>query len=95
MFSTAYAEDSSWNDTFWKHERFNRLLREARAELDEQRRAEMYAEMQRIVRDDGGVVIPMFANDVMALTRSLITSTRVAANMELDGNKCAERWWFA
>jgi ABC-type transport system substrate-binding protein len=35
MFSTAYAEGSAWNDTFWKHERFNKLLKEARAELNE------------------------------------------------------------
>jgi peptide/nickel transport system substrate-binding protein len=95
MFSTAYAEDSSWNDTFWKHERFNMLLREARAELDEQKRGEMYADMQSIVRDEGGVVVPMFANDVMALSQRVNTGSRVASNWELDGNKCAERWWFA
>jgi peptide/nickel transport system substrate-binding protein len=35
MFSTAYAEGASWNDSFWQHERFNRLLKEAPAELDE------------------------------------------------------------
>ena len=62
MFSTAYAQDAAWNDTFWKHDRFNRLLKEARAELDEQKRTELYGECQRIVCDEGGVVIPMFAN---------------------------------
>ncbi len=93
MFSTAYAEDSSWNDTFWKHERFNKLLKEARAELDEKKRQEMYAECQKIVRDEGGVIIPMFGNHIEAATKKLIIDNP-AGNWELDGNRAAERWWF-
>jgi len=48
----------------WNNERFNKLLVEARAELDEAKRQEMYAEMQRILRDEGGAVVPMFANAI-------------------------------
>jgi len=93
MFSTAYAEDASWNDTFWKNKRFNELLVAARAELDETRRGAMYKEMQQIVRDDGGVVVPMFAADLSAAT-DRIEHGPLAANWELDGFRCAERWWF-
>ena len=32
MFSVGYAEDAAWNETVWKHERFNILLKQARAE---------------------------------------------------------------
>jgi peptide/nickel transport system substrate-binding protein len=71
MFSTAYAAGASWNDTFWTHDRFNTLLVEARSELDEARRRVMYGEMQRIVRDEGGVVIPMFNNYVFAMNRKV------------------------
>ncbi len=46
MFSTAYAADAAWNDTFWKNKRFNELLVAARAELDEKKRRQMYVEMQ-------------------------------------------------
>ncbi len=93
MFSTAYAEDASWNDTFWKNGRFNELLVAARAELDEAKRKDMYGEMQQIVRDDGGVVVPMFAADLSAAT-DRIGHGPLAANWELDGFRCAERWWF-
>ncbi|MEM7055256.1 MAG: ABC transporter substrate-binding protein, partial [Pseudomonadota bacterium] len=58
MFTDAYAEESAWNDSFWKHDRFNALLKEARAELDTGKRREMYVEMQRITSDEGGVAIP-------------------------------------
>jgi len=93
MFSTAYAADASWNDTFWKNKRFNELLVAARAELDETRRRAMYKEMQQIVRDDGGVVVPMFAADLSAATDK-VEHGPLAANWELDGFRCAERWWF-
>jgi peptide/nickel transport system substrate-binding protein len=93
MFSTAYAADSTWNDMFWKHERFNRLLKEARAELNDAKRSEMYLEMQRIVHDEGGVIIPLFANNI-DVAKQNIQFENPAGNWELDGHRCAERWWF-
>ena len=95
MFSVGYAEDAAWNAAYWKHERFNKLLKLARAELDESKRREMYAEMQLIVRDEGGTIIPMFGNFVSATTTKVQTPDKVAGNWALDGWKSAERWWFA
>lgn len=94
MFATAYAQGAAWNDTHFSHPRFNRLLRAARAELDERKRTEQYAEMQAIVRDEGGVIIPLFAADVCAADRRLHFG-QLASHRELDGGKCAERWWWA
>ncbi len=96
MFSTAYLSTADWNDMGpWKNETFDKLLIEARAELDEERRRSLYGEMQRIVRDEGGVVIPVFASWVMALSDKLGTPAELAGNWVMDGNKSAERWWFA
>ncbi len=95
MFSTAYAEGASWNDSFWKHDKFNKLLVEARAELDEAKRREMYVEMQRIVSNEGGVVVPMFNNYIFAFSKKVQHGENVAGNGDLDGNKLIERWWFA
>ena len=95
MFSTAYAGGADWNDTFWKNDKFDKLLSAARAELDEGNRAAMYAEMQGIVHNDGGVVIPMFANHIHGLSDKLAHDEKVAGNWEMDGSKSAERWWFA
>lgn len=95
MFATAYASGVPWNDTFWEHERFNKLLAEARSELDEEKRREMYAEMQGIVSNEGGTVIPMFASYVMAHSTAIATPEKVGANWTLDGFRAVERWWFA
>ncbi len=95
MFSTAYAAGAPWNDTFWEHERFNQLLVAARAELKEVKRREMYVEMQRLVRDEGGVVVPMFANYVFAMSYKVQHDESMGADKDLDGTKGMERWWFA
>ena len=94
-FSLAYADNAHWNDTFWKNDRFNKLMREARTETDQNKRREMYYEMQKILRDEGGVIIPMFANHVWAVSEKIQHDEKVAANQSLDGARCAERWWFA
>jgi peptide/nickel transport system substrate-binding protein len=94
MFSIAFAADAGWNDTFWKHERFNKLLKEARAELDNKKRREMYVEMQKIVSDEGSVVIPMFAADLTGVSTKL-GYENVGADWEMDGMRAPERWWFA
>ena len=94
MFSIEYYSEASWNDAFWKHEHFDKLLLEARAELDTERRAALYSEMQNIVRDEGGVLIPLFANWVTALSEKVGTPAQIAGNWTLDGDKNTERWWF-
>jgi peptide/nickel transport system substrate-binding protein len=95
MFTQAYAAEANWNDTFWKNDRFNQLLKQARSETDEGKRREMYEEMQAIVRDDGGALIPMFGNHVLAHSKKLAHHADVAGNWEKDGGKLIERWWFA
>ncbi|MER9677000.1 ABC transporter substrate-binding protein [Mesorhizobium sp. M0208] len=94
MFSQGYAADAAWNQGHWKNARFNELLLAARSELDDAKRLTMYTEMQSIVRDDGGEVIPVFANNVSALSRK-IGHNKIASNWDLDGFRCIERWWFA
>ena len=95
MFSTAYAAGVPWNDAFWKHEHFNELLTVARAELDDAKRREMYAEMQQIVRDEGGTIVPMFASYVFATSEKLSLPEQIASNWDLDGERWMERWSFA
>jgi peptide/nickel transport system substrate-binding protein len=92
--TVGYAEDAAWNDTNWRNDEFNRLLREARSELNEGRRAEMYARMQSILHEDGGAIIPVFANYTGAIRREEIGHRELASNWDLDGLRCIERWWM-
>jgi peptide/nickel transport system substrate-binding protein len=93
MFTTAYAGDANWNETYWKNDRFNKLLIGARAELDEKKRGDMYYEMQKIVSDEGATVVPMFSDIVVAATKKL-GYENFGAGLDLDDARGHERWWF-
>ncbi|ABF64553.1 ABC transporter substrate-binding protein [Ruegeria sp. TM1040] len=67
MFSTAYLSTADWNDTRFKNEQFDQTLLAARGELDEAKRTQMYADMSTMVRDEGGLICPMF-NDFVDAT---------------------------
>ncbi|WP_317057097.1 ABC transporter substrate-binding protein [Roseovarius rhodophyticola] len=95
MYSLAYKDDASWNESFWQNERFNVLLRQGKAELDDAVRAEIYTEMGQIARDDGGTVIPYFPNFVYARRGNLEHTGELAASWPMDGARAAQRWWFA
>lgn len=94
MFSTAYQSGVSWNETRMSHERFDKLLVDARAELNEDLRRSMYYEMQEIVHNEGGALIPMFASYVFAVSDNVGMPETIATNWDMDGERWMERWWL-
>ena len=99
MFASGYVAETEWNDTAWRDteaaQRFNQIVVEARGELEEARRAELYYEAQRLIHEDGGAIVPMFANFIMANGPDVTHGEQVGSNLEIDGNKASERWWMA
>ena len=70
------------------------MLAKGRAELNQEVRKEIYGEMQAIVSDDGGAVIPMFANHIVAVSDKVGVPDRIGGDWELDGGRAIERWSF-
>ena len=98
MFSTAYEEGVPWNDSQWDSNdsaRFQELLLLARAELDTDTRRGQYFEMQQILRDEGGVLVPMFANYVQAVNNRITSPETVGNLWQMDNGRMAERWSVA
>ena len=95
MLSTVYATGSAWNDTFWSNAAFDKLLKEARVELDEAKRREMYFHLQDIVSEDCGAIIPVFSNLMLATNEKIALPATIAGDSPMDGQKNAERWSFA
>jgi peptide/nickel transport system substrate-binding protein len=58
--------DSPFNETHWDDKQFQKLIRQARAELDEDRRCELLKEAQRLEYEEGGYIIPYFSNAIDA-----------------------------
>ena len=98
MFSTAYEEGVPWNDSQWDSNdsaRFQELLLAARAELDTDTRQAQYFEMQEILRDEGGVLVPMFANYVQAVNNRISSPDTIGNLWQMDNARMAERWSVA
>ncbi|PBB41250.1 peptide ABC transporter substrate-binding protein [Mesorhizobium sp. WSM3866] len=68
IYATALLSTAPWNDTHFFNERFDKLLLEARGELDQAKRKNLYREMAIIVRDEGGVIVPMFNQFIDAIS---------------------------
>lgn len=93
MFSTAYYSGAKWNDTHWKNARFDQLLLQARALLDDKQRAQMYGEMQALVNEDGGAMIPLFGDYLDAVSNKVGGATPHPL-FNFMGGRLAERVWL-
>ena len=67
MYSTAYLSTADWNDTRFLRPDFDKIIIAARAELDEAKRKDLYRQAAMMVRDEGGLICPMF-NDFIDAT---------------------------
>ncbi|ULJ75766.1 ABC transporter substrate-binding protein [Rhizobium gallicum] len=70
-YSTSYLSTAEWNDTHFKHPDFDKLVLQARSELDEAKRKVLYRQLALMVRDDGGLILPVFNDNIMASSKTL------------------------
>lgn len=92
MYSTAYLSTADWNDTRFFNEKFDKMVLAARAELDEAKRKQMYRDMAVLVRDEGGLILPMF-NDVIDAVSEKVGGYVTGKTHELsDGFALAKCW---
>ena len=66
--SVAYRKKTPWNETHFYLDKYDALLDQAATTLDPAARRKLYQEAQRLIAEEGGVIIPMFAN-IVAATR--------------------------
>lgn len=71
LFSLLYASDAPWNESQYKSEKFDRMLLEARGSLDQAKRREIYNEMQVMVSEEAGTIIPAYLTNVDAISAKL------------------------
>ena len=94
MYSLTYKKGAPWNESHWENDRFNEVLLQAKAELNDVKRAEMYHEMGMLMRDDGGTVVPYFPNFVYGRRKNVRHTGQLAASWSMDGGRATSRWWF-
>ena len=93
MYSVAYLSTADWNDTRFNNPYFDELLLKARAELDLVKRKAIYREMGVIVRDEGGLILPMF-NDFIGAVSDKIGGYEDDPNGELMNAYALSKTWL-
>jgi peptide/nickel transport system substrate-binding protein len=78
-YATSYVSDAEWNDTRFKRSDFDAMAAQARAELDEDKRRELYRDMALMVRDEGGLILPVFNDFVNASSNGSRASSTISA----------------
>lgn len=93
ILSLAYLSDAKWNESHIKNDRLDQLILNARAELDESKRKEIYRDIQLIIKDQGACIVPGFANVVQGLAQDIGTSDKIGGGWDMDGGHFLKRWW--
>jgi len=65
--SIAYTKDAKWNETHWYRDDYDGLLKQAAVTADSDERAKIYQQTQKLLAEEGGVIIPMFIHQVAAM----------------------------
>jgi peptide/nickel transport system substrate-binding protein len=92
MLAIAYKSDAPWNDTHWRVPEFDRLLADARAELDEAKRRQYIGAMQRMLHEDGGALIPVFRDWIDAHGEAVGGHTPHNGFLLDNGRICEKAW---
>lgn len=71
LFSLLYASDAPWNESQYKSPKFDKLMLEARGMLDMEKRKQIYFELQTMIADEAGTIIPAYISNVDAITSKL------------------------
>lgn len=93
MLSLVWTSGAAWNETIWSNERFDKLLELTRSELDSEKRAEMFCEMQTMLNESDGHLIPAHRNYVDAKHKSVRGITSVPMS-NVGGMEWAETVWL-
>lgn len=71
LFSLLYGSDAKWNESHYSSAKFDSMMVEARGELNEAKRKEMYWTMQEMISKEAGTIIPAYFSNVDGLASNV------------------------
>jgi len=92
FYSLMLQSKAVWNETRFFNDKFDRMLVQARGELDIDKRKKLYADMGQIVRDEGGAIIPMFQDFIDATGPHVGGWTTDGNNQLMNGYALSKCW---
>ena len=92
--STTFGLKSDYNDSNWRNEDFEKLLSQARVELDQGARKIIYDECQKMVAEEAGEINFAIGDFLDGYSRR-VQGVHPHPRFDLDDCRVAEKAWFA
>ncbi|WJV53489.1 ABC transporter substrate-binding protein [Pectobacteriaceae bacterium CE90] len=94
LLSLVFTSQAPWNESAWKNAAFDQLVASARGELNEDKRRQMYHDIQVMLVEKGSEIIPLYADALDACSNKVQGLTAIPG-FPLSGNRAAEKVWLA
>jgi len=82
--AVAYTQNAKWKETHWERPDYDALLNKAAITIDGAKRLALYQAAQKMMTTEGGVIIPMFVHQVLAIRKGCSGYEPHPQNFNLD-----------
>ena len=82
--AVAYTQTAKWKETHWERPDYDALLLKANTTVDPVERTKLYQEAGKMLATEGGLILPMFVHQVLALRKPCTGYTPRAQNFNLN-----------
>ena len=93
MLDVAFQSTAPWNESHWKVPKFDEVLAQAKAEPDEAKRKTLIWELQAMLTDTGGSLIPCF-RDWLDAASAKIGGLQPNSGFDMQNGRICEKAWF-
>lgn len=93
LLSLVFTSKAPWNESAWRVPAFDQLVSAARGETNEDKRRQIYHDIQVMLVDQGSEIIPLYADSLSAASKKVQGFTSVPG-LPLGGNRAAEKVWL-
>ncbi len=82
--AVAYTQTAKWKETHWERPDYDAMLLKANTTVNSEERIKLYQDTGRLLAEEGGLIIPMFVHQVLALRKGCSGYEPRAQNFNLN-----------
>lgn len=94
QLTSTFKANTPWNDTHFNNPEFEKLLVGARVEMDQTKRAQMYARCQELISQNSGMVC-FAVQDYLDACSTKLQGLTASGRYDMADQRIAEKGWFA
>ncbi|MCL2897993.1 ABC transporter substrate-binding protein [Brenneria tiliae] len=94
LLSLVFTSKAPWNESLWHEPAFDQLVQAARGEQNEDKRRQIYHDIQVMLVEKGSEIIPLYA-DTLDACNNKVKGFHAIPGFPLSGNRAAEKVWLA